>query len=52
VKLQVRVDALNLQNRTQFAAPNLDPASTNFGKITAQSGTTKRLVQVQARIRF
>jgi hypothetical protein len=52
VKLQLRVDALNLQNRTQFAAPNVNPASTDFGRVTAQSNTTKRFIQVLARLRF
>jgi hypothetical protein len=50
--VQLRVDALNLQNRTQFAAPSLAPSSTDFGKVTAQTLTTKRFVQVQGRIRF
>jgi hypothetical protein len=40
VVLQLRVNAINLQNRTQFAAP------------TSQSNTTKRFIQVQARLRF
>jgi hypothetical protein len=52
VRFQIRVDALNLQNRTQFAAPNVNPASTDFGRVTAQSNTTKRFIQLQARLRF
>jgi hypothetical protein len=52
VALQLRVDALNLQNRTQFGAPSVSPASTDFGRVTSQSNTTKRFIQVQARLRF
>ena len=50
--LQLRMDALNMANRSQFAAPNVSPSSTNFGRVTAQSNTTKRFIQVQARLRF
>jgi hypothetical protein len=52
VTLQLRMDAINLGNRTQFANPNLDPSSTNFGRVTSQSAATKRFIDVQARIRF
>jgi hypothetical protein len=52
VTLQLRMDALNLGNRTQFANPNLDPSSTNFGRVTSQSAATKRFIDVQARFRF
>jgi hypothetical protein len=51
-KLQLRLDALNMQNRSQFAAPDLSPFSTNFGKVISQSATHNRFLQVQARIRF
>jgi hypothetical protein len=50
--VQVRVDAINLQNRSQFAAPNQNPYSTDFGRITAQSAALNRLIQLQGRIRF
>jgi hypothetical protein len=52
IALQLRVDALNLQNRTQFGAPNVSLASTDFGRVTSQTNTTKRFIQVQARLRF
>lgn len=52
VNMQLRLDALNLQNRSQMAAPSTDPYSTNFGKITAQTSATNRWIQVQARITF
>lgn len=51
-KLQFRVDALNLQNRSQMAAPVVDPTATNFAQITAQSRTQNRFYQFQLRFRF
>jgi len=50
--LQMRCDVLNLQNRSQFAAPSTSPFSTDFGRVTSQTNATMRFVQVQARIRF
>ncbi|MBI4892276.1 MAG: carboxypeptidase regulatory-like domain-containing protein [Acidobacteria bacterium] len=52
VNMQLRFDALNVQNRSQMDNPNTDPYSTNFGKITAQTSATNRWLQVQARITF
>ena len=52
VTLQVRVDVMNVMNHTQFAAPAVDPYSTNFGRITATTINTMRMPQLQARIRF
>jgi hypothetical protein len=52
VMLQLRVDAINLQNRSQFAGPSLSPASTDFGRVTSQTNTTKRFIQGQIRLRF
>jgi hypothetical protein len=50
--LQLRLDALNIQNRSQMNAPVTDPYSTNFGRITSQTSATNRWLQVQARIQF
>ncbi len=50
--LQLRLDALNLQNRTQFEAPDVNPFSTNFGRVTAQTATRNRFIQAQVRLRF
>jgi hypothetical protein len=57
--LQLRFDVYNLQNRSQFSAPNTTPTSTDFGKVTAQpalngagGGAVNRWVTVQARINF
>jgi hypothetical protein len=52
VRLQLRADAINLQNRSQMNAPELSPTSTNFGRITSQTSSLNRFYQIQARIRF
>jgi hypothetical protein len=52
LSLQLRMDALNVLNATQFAGPNVSPASTDFGKVSSQTNSTKRFLQLQARIRF
>ena len=49
---QMRLNVLNLQNRSQMNGPNTDPTSTNFGRITSQSAATNRWIDVQARIQF
>ncbi|MGH9720510.1 MAG: TonB-dependent receptor domain-containing protein [Bryobacteraceae bacterium] len=50
--MQLRLDALNLQNRSQMNAPSSDPYSTNFGRVTSQTAATNRWIQVQARLTF
>jgi hypothetical protein len=50
--LQLRLDMLNVFNRSQFAAPVVDPVSTNFGRVTSHTATTMRFLLVQARLRF
>ncbi|HJZ95782.1 MAG TPA: carboxypeptidase-like regulatory domain-containing protein [Candidatus Solibacter sp.] len=52
VNFQMRLDALNIQNRSQMANPSTDPTSTNFGRTTSQTSATNRWLQVQARITF
>ncbi len=52
VTMQLRLDALNLQNRSQMERPNTDPFNTNFGRILSQTAATNRWIQVQARIQF
>ena len=49
---QLKVDAINLINRTQFAAPSLNPTSTDFGRVTANSASTARFILLQARLTF
>lgn len=50
--VQLRLDALNVLNRSQMAGPVMDPLNSNFGKITSQTAATNRWLQVQMRITF
>ena len=52
VSFQLRMDALNAANHAQMDIPNLDPTSTNFGKITNNTSSTMRYLLFQGRIRF
>jgi hypothetical protein len=52
VRLQIRADSINLQNRSQMNAPNLSPTSTLFGRVTSQTSSLNRFYQIQARIQF
>jgi hypothetical protein len=42
--VQLRVDAINLLNRDHFSPPNLNPASAQFGQVTANPATLNRFV--------
>ena len=50
--LQLRMDALNAMNRSQFENPNLDPTSTNFGRVTNNTSSTMRFLLFQVRLKF
>ena len=57
--LQMRLDVMNFQNRSQFNAPETNPLSTNFGKVLSQpalqgegGGAINRWIQIQARLQF
>ena len=52
IRFQFRVDAINLQNRSQMSAPDVNPVSTNFGRVTSQTSSLNRFYQMQARIQF
>jgi Carboxypeptidase regulatory-like domain len=52
MNFQLRMDALNALNESQFDVPNMDPTSTNFGKITNNTSSTMRFLLIQGRIRF
>jgi hypothetical protein len=52
VNFEFRVDMINVANHSQFNPPNIDPFSTNFGRITAHSSTTNRFLLIQGRILF
>jgi hypothetical protein len=50
--LSFRVDIINLPNRTTFANPNLNPASTDFGRITAATAASPRFIQFVTKFTF
>ncbi|MBI3209950.1 MAG: carboxypeptidase regulatory-like domain-containing protein [Candidatus Solibacter usitatus] len=52
IRFQIRADAINIQNRSQMAGPELSPTSTNFGRITSQTSSLNRFYQIQARLHF
>lgn len=49
---EVRMDALNLFNRSQFSAPDTNPFNTTFGLVSSTTSTLNRFYQLQGRIRF
>ena len=52
MKFTLRLDALNVTNRSRFKAPSTDPTSTNFGRVTEQSAGLNRFFQIQGRLQF
>jgi hypothetical protein len=50
-KFVLALDALNATNHTNFAAPNTDPTSTVFGRVTSQLGAP-RVLQLNMRLEF
>ena len=52
VRMQFRLDAINMMNRTIFGQPTTTPTSTNFGKITSTTEMPNRFIQFQLRLRF
>jgi hypothetical protein len=50
-EFEFRVDAIDLLNRANFANPNTDINSTNFGRITETNGGN-RIIVLNARINF
>jgi hypothetical protein len=49
---QFRVDVINATNRDTFSNPNVDPTSTNFGRITTVNGSTMRFVTFVTKLNF
>jgi hypothetical protein len=49
---EVRMDALNLLNRSQFSGPDTNPFNTTFGLVSSTTSTLNRFYQLQGRIRF
>jgi hypothetical protein len=50
--ISFRVDIINVTNRTTFANPNVNPTSTDFGRITTATASTPRFVQFVTRFNF
>ena len=50
-EFEFRADAIDLLNRPNFANPNTDINSTNFGRITETNGGN-RIIVLNARINF
>ncbi len=48
-RLQLRAEFLNATNTSQFGEPNLDPTSSNFGRVTNQVNLPRN---IQVAIRF
>jgi hypothetical protein len=51
LRLQARVDALNVFNQVTFGAPNTNPTNAAFGAVTTQRNVPRRL-QAQLRLMF
>ena len=52
MNFQIRLDALDALNRSQLDVPNIDPTSTNFGRVTNNTSSTNRFLLIQARFQF
>jgi len=52
LRLQLRLDALNMMNHSVFRDPDTNPVSTNFGRQIGEPQNSKRMIQIQARIQF
>lgn len=52
LRFQIRLDALNVVNKSQMDAPNVSPTSTNLGKVTANTTSTNRFLLIQGRLSF
>jgi hypothetical protein len=50
--LQLRIDMLNALNRMHYGNPDLNPTSTQFGKITTAPGTIMRFVTFVMKLTF
>jgi hypothetical protein len=52
VTLELRGDFFNLFNITQFASPNTNPYSSQFGQITTTYADSYRIIQLAGKVRF
>jgi hypothetical protein len=51
LRLEARIDALNIFNQTSFGVPNVTPTNAAFGAVTTQKNVPRRL-QAMLRIQF
>jgi hypothetical protein len=51
MRFRISIDMLNALNHTNFAGPNLDPTSSNFGRVDTQRGLS-RIIQFNGRFEF
>jgi hypothetical protein len=50
--IQVRVDATNVLNHSNWNEPTLNIQSSNFGRTTGKGGPGQRVLQAQMRLTF
>ena len=43
LRMEFRIDALNIFNQVTFGAPNTTPTSTSFGVVTTQMNVPRRM---------
>ena len=51
INARFSIDLLNALNHKNFAAPNMDPTSSNFGRVDTQRGLL-RVIQFNLRVEF
>ncbi len=51
-KLQFRLEAFNAFNHPRFGAPDTNPGSSNFGRVTPAQENTARLIQMALKLYF
>ena len=52
MKIQLRIDAINLLNTPYFSSPNVTPSSSSFGFTTAPVRQPPRDIQIGGRFTF
>jgi hypothetical protein len=52
IRLELRMEALNLCNHPQFSGPIVNPTASNFGAVVSTTAAVNRFLQMQGRIRF
>ena len=50
--LQLRLDAFNALNHPRFDAPNTNPSSPNFGRVTPAQLNNARQIELGGRLTF